>query len=714
MKGGSLILSHKCDTLLSDTDPIWINRIFSDKCVQYFIENISSVRGITNGSLYGVIFTVNLSSGVEDVFINDQVENTGIPIRTLLMKVTYIKHSKEKDQRITQPSGIRKAWTTIHEFKSEAETQQNIYAETSQLGEPVCPSVLHSECLNRANSIRLMNKLYRISDTTSQQYIQQIAEIMTYNPDIVLGISFMDFMDGFQQLHTVLTNSAIDIRTRREVAACSVYQNIRLMSLGYVHSDLHLSNTMVNMSGQNLLLGRPYKCIIIDFGRTVYNKNLVSDILKLKLELTEPYIEQLLSVLYSKYRNRDFPENYLIPSLQAVGMFNNYSEMMPYLLQVFQLRIAKIDELVQQNKYSDNKTALCLRSYINKKGSMVIDGLTFSNIYYIQYENGTIKRDKYKIDIQKKLPLLKDLGESMRETNIEKNILKVLDFDICIYYISKNPHLADNILFKIVKYYFTLNGSGYFSTNCDMNKLYLNAITKSDKYAVGTTINPVLNRFYTAEQYRLMRQFPVTDRVIKTKKNKTLSLRQKRFQSKRETTQQQIYTNNHIQLYNNIAWVIHQLTLIRGQEEFIQSLREYMTLFENTGLPEKDRIRLLNDKIDTFKNQYNEFLTSLIKYKIHKYNKLTQNIESYTARICSHSDSKCQRSQALVNHNRTSIKPYFNSILRDIIDNKNITRIDELSQIISDLKTNIQGLMSAMSAGRRKTYKKSKRYTRKN
>lgn len=211
-----------------------------------------------------------------------------------------------------------------------------------------------------------------------------------------------------------------------------------------------------------------------------------------------------------------------------------------------------------------------------------------------------------------------------------------------------------------------------------------------------------------------MRQFPVTDRVIRTKKNKTLSLRQKRFQSKRETTQQQIYTNNHIQLYNNIAWVIHQLTLIRGQEEFIQSLREYMTLFENSEIPEKNRIRLLNDKIDTFKNQYNEFLTSFIKYKIDKYNKLTQNIESYTARICSHSGSKCQRSQALVNHNRTSIKPYFNSILRDIIDNKNITRIDELSQIISDLKTNIQGLMSAMSAGRRKTYKKSKRYTRKN
>lgn len=714
MKGGSLSLSHRCNILLPDTDSRWTNRIFSDKCVQYFIENITSIRGISNSSLYGVIFTIHLSPSrtIQDVFINDQVENTGIPIRTILMKITYIKHSSNPDQRITRPSRINKAWATIDEFKTETQTQQNIYAETSQLGEPVCPSILHSEILNLKNSIKLLNKLHPLSDVSARGYIEEISQIMTHNTDIVLGVSFMDFMDGYQQLHSLLSDTSNDITLRREVAACAVYQNIRLMSLGYVHSDLHLANTMVNMSRQNLLLGRSYKCIIIDFGRSVYKEELVLDMLKLNVEFNTQFLGDVLSVLYEKHRNSEFPENYLIPSLQTFNIFSSYSDLLPYLLRIFGLRIAKIDELAQQNKYSDNREPLCVRSYIDKHGNMSISGLTFTNVYYIQYGD-QIEKKTFHIDIQKKLPF-RSFGKVLKTTFTHRNILSVLDFDISIYYISKNPQLINKSFLNLIKDYYLFKRTGKFNNKCDMNQLYLNAITKSDKYTVGTMINPVLNQYYTEEQRRLSTVVSVPPTLEKRKA--VLTLREQRFQKRREKAQTQVDRDMHIRIYNNIGWVINQLMRMRNQEPFIQILREYLTLFENTQIPDNDRFKQLEHKLVTFKLQYNKFITEFIQNKINIYNTITQNIETYTARICSQSHPKCALFVALVNHYKTTVRIAFDNIIKEVQEIKILSRLDVLSELIVQYQQVIKKEIASMKAGRRKTmsHKKSKRKTRKN
>lgn len=717
MKGGSLILSHVGNSLLLDTDPRWINRIFNDKCVQFFIENISNVQGISDGSLYGMIFTINLSAGVPDVFINDQVENTGIPVRTILMKITYIKHSKNEDHRITQPVGIHKMWATTDEFKSETETQQNIYAETSQLGEPACPSILHSECLNVANSKRLMNKLFPVSELNAQGYIRQIAEIMTYNSDIVLGVTLMDFMNGYQPIHNVLTNQTLDINLRREVATCAIYQNIRLMSLGYIHSDLHLANTMVNMAGQNFLQGQLYKCIIIDFGRTVYNEKLVLDMLKLKVEVTRPYVEEVLSVLYQKYRNPEYPENYLIPQLQQVGIFSSYDEILPYLLTLFQRRIAKIDELVAQNKYSDNTTALCTRSYIDKSGHMVINGITFPNVYYIQY--GTrVNKKVFHIDIQKRLPYrhITDFSDVLKPTYTQRNIYYVLDFDICIYYISKNPALGNQPLIHIVKDYFLRRGNGYFNPICNKQDFYLNAITKSNKYSIGSTLNPMLHQFFTNEYQRLLSVRPFVREEVKSVKKTTLSKKEKQFMKKRLTGLREYLIDDHRQIYHTLDWFIGKLQATTGMDALILQLREYMAIYDNVTITEAERLRQLNEKIGLFKDDYNTIISKMLQYNNDKYNRIMKNVEIHTANICSQNHRECPRFTALVAHYKDLKTRHFDLILREIIDNKIIQRIDELSTINRQFEHDAQEAMRHMAGGRKKTrkYRKSKRKTRKN
>jgi hypothetical protein len=717
MKGGSLLLTHIGNSLLLDTDPQWINRIFSDKCVQFFIENVASVQGISDGSLYGMIFTLNLLTGVPDVFINDQVENTGIPVRTILMKITYIKHSKDEDHCIIRPAGIHKMWANVNEFKSETETQQNIYAETSQLGEPACPSILHSECLNRSNSQRLMNKLFPVSNPNAQGYIRQIAEIMTYNRDIVLGVTLMDFMNGYQPIHAVLTNQTLDINLRREVATCAIYQNIRLMSLGYVHSDLHLANTMVNMRGQNFLQGQSYKCIIIDFGRTLYNEKLVLDMLKLKIEVTRPYVEHVLSVLYQKYRNPEYPENYLIPQLQQVGIFSTYDEILPYLLTLFQRRIAKIDELVIQNKYSDNTTALCTRSYIDKRGHMVINGITFPNVYYVQYASG-IDKKVFHIDIQKRLPYkeISRVSDVMKETVTQREIYYVLDFDICIYYISKNPRLGNKPLINVVKDYFLQKRTGYFNPNCDRRQLYLNAITKSNKYIVGASLNPILHQFFTNEYQRLLPVALPTREDTKPVKKTTLSKREKLFMTKRHTGLREYLIDDHRQIYDSLNWIIGKIQARTGTDALIVQLREYMAIYDNAAISEAERLRELNQKLALFRDDYNGVISGMLQYDIDRFNRIMQKVEEHTTTICSQNHRECPRFTALVAHYKDLKTRHFDLILRDIIENKHILRIDDLTAINRQFEQDAQEAMRHMAGGRKKTKKqrKSKRKTRKN
>ncbi len=768
-KGGSLLLTDKCDRLLSNTNPIWANGMFSNKCVEYYFHNISEIRGLSDSSLYGVIFTIKVPNTSETVYINDQVENTGEPVRTLLLKITYVNNSANTDTIQNIPIAYararqNKASASEDEFKIETMNQQRIYAQSGHLGEPLCPSVLHAECLTFPNSNRLLarlNILHRVTNPQGRQYLNYIHYILNHNPNLRLGITVMDFMEGYEQLHDVITNGRIPIDNRRMIASCAIYQNIRLMTLGYIHSDLHTANIMVNMNNQNFLDGHAFKCVIIDFGRTVYNADLIKDLLNVNMRLTRNFLHRILEMLYNRYRNPAFPENYIVNLLiRNYRIFRNYDDMIQSMTDVIRTRVSKIDSLIQDDKYSDGTHPLCARSYIDDRGSPIIHGVRLNNRIYIQGRRASMN---IHIDPYKQI----DYRRGGRVVRVD-----VLDFDIVLYYISQNIALLNSPLLNVILDYMHHQRSGKFIKNCSIPLLYLNAIRKSRRYNVRGRINPELEQFRLREEARLIRRgiilrpaaaapvrvspaapavaaapvrvspaaapavvpirvSPAAPAVAPVRISPAAApvapVRVSPAAAPAPIRQMSVESPASLQghslddIYTNITYLFAYLQQIGQTGQLITDIQSFITSYNNPALP--DRERELYRMYQTVKPTIDMFIDTILAERRRAFGILSQALQDQSNLVCNppnHNQQSCDIITYLVSHTNTSTIPLLNTTEEQIIDGT-YTSIGQLNTILAQYQiavnevirlTSQQQPQPPTSGGKRKTIKRKMRSKR--
>jgi hypothetical protein len=739
--GGSLLLTDKCDRLMPDASPEWANRIFSNKCVEYFIQNIHEVRGLTDESLYGVMFIIKVpkpiagaTGRVETVFINDQVENTGEPVRSIVFKITYINNLLQDQEILDRPSdyaptvsnpdGKRKSSSSVNGFKEEVELQQQIYVQSAHLGEPLCPSILHAECLSLLNSNRLLTALIRYGDANARRFVGYIRHILNRNPDLRLGITIMDFMEGFQPFHDVMVNPTIHIDQRRMVAACAIYQNIRLMSLGYVHSDLHTSNMMVNMNNQKLLEGHPFKCIVIDFGRTVYNADLIRELFNVNMVLTDNFLHTILQQLYKQFRNSLYPREYYITDLliQHYRIFADNTHMIQYMNDIIKNRINKIDRLVRENKYSDGTHPLCKRAYINKTGHPVIQGVILNNSVYIQEPTSVITQIRLNIDPFNKIDYLYQ-GQTIW--------VDVNDFDIMLYYISKNQHLLTNPLIDVILDYMRHQKSGKFIKRCNAHILYLDAIKNSSRYTDPRTgtVNTELEQFRNSEGMRFAQMgligmapagavgvpagavgvpagavgVPTGAVGVPTGAVGVPT------GAVGVPAQQTVQIN---EIYNDMTYLYSYLLGLGQSGPILTNIQSFITSYNNTSLSNRE-ITLLRI-YQTIKPNIDISIHNILQEKQRAFITILHTMKQHSVRLCNAPQpnvKRCNFIRQFNNHTKMNTIPLLRSITLQII-NGSYRKIAQLNSILHQYQIasneTIRIISQPTAGGKRKTIKRKK------
>jgi hypothetical protein len=500
-KGGALVRTRKCGELVPDRE--FTNSIFNDKCIHYFVENTTTMYPITSDSLNELSFIFKLApnigkdlygikntDGAKYVYMSDNITNTGYGVDTLRCNVVFVDES------------------TIPEFKNTIETQQQIYVNSNLLGEPICPSIVYADVLSR-DPDNPDNKMKRFIDKLKKLYIETMKarghdessikhdslDILDKgyieNPHIKLGISFMEYSENYMTLKTY-TETNPDFEYSQFAIATALYQNLRLMSLGYVHDNLSYYNVLIDPT-YNDFATRNCKCIIVNFQYIKRINLLTENLLSSRYILTPDFIKHIdtlyrtegdLSLNVKPRQNYYFLSYYLrfvsgffkdisgwqenrnmsIGSSKKTYIFERIEDISTIFNQLLESRVYMIDRFISQNKYKSKRDKImCLRSYVDPWNSNVFDHISHNKTVHIMGSP-------------------EEINISLNTTSAAQR--QYFDFDIIMYYVSKNPHLMGRTIREIIDNYVEHDDYTYgkFSLQCNMGDLYLNAMRSTNRF----------------------------------------------------------------------------------------------------------------------------------------------------------------------------------------------------------------------------------------
>jgi flagellar biosynthesis GTPase FlhF len=205
--------------------------------------------------------------------LNIQKTKYDVPVYTLVIKLVILS-SKETNMRkyISLDRETFNKQTDIYsDFEKEAKTQSEIYKNTINKGEPVCPSLVAiakmTEMSISLEFLRLLKEKCG-TNTEAENMVSYVMNEMQYNTSYQLGVIVMESASEYKTIHSFLNGEGILNRytknSQYDVLCQLLFMIIRLLEeTGYIHCDLHLNNAMVKYDGNKIVMR------LIDFGRVV-------------------------------------------------------------------------------------------------------------------------------------------------------------------------------------------------------------------------------------------------------------------------------------------------------------------------------------------------------------------------------------------------------------------------------------------------------------
>jgi hypothetical protein len=245
------------------TDSIDINEAFA-----FFIHN-STNRYIGGGKI-GMTFLFTLNAEVESPYVSLRSNSLGHPVNELIVKICFITDpipfSIPISSIITNKHINSTNETTITpNFVSECKTQSDIFENSNQDNEAICPSVALFNILSDSEFIALFkeityydgfNRFLSLKEKITKKY-QEITEIK-------VGIIAMEFLSNSSSIAELYIKNNDD-RQFIQNSIMAFYELYRLFKIGYFHGDFNLSNIFVAIDYKyfNKYNGRAF---LIDFG----------------------------------------------------------------------------------------------------------------------------------------------------------------------------------------------------------------------------------------------------------------------------------------------------------------------------------------------------------------------------------------------------------------------------------------------------------------
>lgn len=249
----------------------------------FFLFNLKSSKILTDSSISCITLLLTIKDGIPieryPYLINRRTEFNK-PIKQILLKLflssdidgTVMFNCKQMEE------------TSEETLIKEANTQLDIYRKgflSNENGfDPICPAILNckAKVLNsdkdRLKEIILGCFTNRLKSTTFGVFTDEIVLNEYFKHDI--SFICMEFLDGYSILGDFSSDPRFEMFKQ-----FAFFELLKLYDYGYMHSDFHLGNVMINPNYMYLTddptsnnLGR---AIIIDFGRTLKHGQIFPD-----------------------------------------------------------------------------------------------------------------------------------------------------------------------------------------------------------------------------------------------------------------------------------------------------------------------------------------------------------------------------------------------------------------------------------------------------
>jgi hypothetical protein len=368
------------------------------------------------------------------------------------------------------------------DFYGELQVQQDIFVKSSYLGNPLCPAIITGGIYRNVRRDptnesyqnlydALLNTAVRLKNTYLQLILKKINTIIRrpvfsfYHDryerydipihELGLGIICMELLNDYVVLSDYIHHKP---HYTYYTFSHTIYNLVRLLSIGYYHGDLHLGNIMYSPIHD--------KCLFIDFGRTKRISteiNYVNEVhnffmnsLKhgtFVIRNTSPQDKtQILQTLFSYilyyYSQRTTDENYMLHNHIIFTRENIFLNLPPYNPSTTHVAGDTYDQLAP----------FFYRIYINREAQIknLYDTGSFRSLLHLKKLKNNV------FDIYGKLSGLKFRPPKVKnnqETNVEMDIEVLMFFNnhITQYLaITDPPTLREMNNTKLPTFYKTL------------------------------------------------------------------------------------------------------------------------------------------------------------------------------------------------------------------------------------------------------------------
>lgn len=243
-----------------------------EEAFKYFMLN-SKIQLLTDESTFGIIYKLILKPTIVSPYYTLRSNQLGSPVTTIIIKIVVCK-SNGRDDDVWEYGDEEKSCTTINNFKNEVNIQLDIYNQSKDNYEAICPSIVFAKLLNNNDSLRQsFFNYFRESENqirdrpTSESFTNILMPSLEengrkYNFGLVAMEMINDAKTVYDYLSDVPDNDEID-----NILLLTWYEHYRLFKLGYLHGDFHLGNAMF-LPTYNYIAGFKSRVMLIDFGAT--------------------------------------------------------------------------------------------------------------------------------------------------------------------------------------------------------------------------------------------------------------------------------------------------------------------------------------------------------------------------------------------------------------------------------------------------------------
>jgi len=236
------------------------------------------ISKISYSSLKGFILKLDIDrpSNLDNLdeiapFLGLNIEKTeyNVPVFTLVIKLVVLSRTETNMTKYISldEKQFNKQTDIYSDFEKEAKTQSEIYKNTINKGDPVCPSLVAiAKITDKTVSLEFLKLLKKKcgSITESENMISYIIKELENNSSYQLGVIVMESATEYKTVDAFF--KGISKESQYNILCKLIFMIIRLVNeTGYIHCDLHLNNAMVKYNDDSKIVMR-----LIDFGRVVY------------------------------------------------------------------------------------------------------------------------------------------------------------------------------------------------------------------------------------------------------------------------------------------------------------------------------------------------------------------------------------------------------------------------------------------------------------